>query len=181
MMKIQSPRFRDVLTGVMGAVLLSESAFALSCARPDLLRSLDAAKASPKTYHILVGRFTPKTISPPRIPKQLRDHQLTRTTEVTQSSFEGVSLAQDSRYDEALSGYPVDIEISCTGPWCARAPGSKQELIAFVEARPGQAPILRLSPCSSQTFSAASEQVEKVRQCLTQSCPPDKPNWAITR
>ena len=37
--------------------MLSDSAFALSCMRPDLIKTLEDAKASDKVYHILVGKF----------------------------------------------------------------------------------------------------------------------------
>ncbi len=175
--------------GVTGALMISliasmvpTSASALSCLRPDLLRTLEEAKASPKTYHILVGRFVsdaPKfnpggSISP-------KDQFKPKPPVITQSLFKGISLATSRQQDQVLTRFAVDIETSCVGPWCSSPPQSDQGLIAFVEARSGQSPILRISPCPSQTFRADAEQVRKVRQCLTKDCPPEKPNGAFTR
>jgi len=50
-------RRRSIMAGLIGALLVSDSAFALSCVRPDLIKTLEEAKASPKIYYVLVGRF----------------------------------------------------------------------------------------------------------------------------
>ena len=57
MTKFRSAKFGRILTATLSAVMVSESAFALSCVRPDLLRSLEQAKSSPTVYYILVGKF----------------------------------------------------------------------------------------------------------------------------
>ena len=178
------------VTGAVTTVLmLSHSASALSCARPDLVRTLEEAKASPKIYYVLVGRFISLSKPTPNpMPNPSSDPTYNPNAEVfpedpfrpkppmlTKSYFEGVSLAPRRRNDYRLSNFPVDIETSCIGPWCSNAPDSNQELIAFVEARDGQAPILRISPCPSQTFSADREEVQKVRQCLDKRCESDWP------
>lgn len=182
MTKFRSAKFGRILTAALSAVMVSESAFALSCVRPDLLRSLEQAKSSPTVYYILVGKFESNGIGARYIGKSAPQDQFRQSQPViTQSLFEGVSLGANRRDDQVLSRYPVHIETRCTGPWCSSVPASNQDLIAFVEARPGQAPILRLSPCPGQTFRAVPERVQKIRQCLTQSCPPDKPNGAFTR
>jgi len=182
MMKKRFAKLTSIVGLTLGALMVSESAFALSCARPDLVRSLEAAKASPKTFNILVGKFVSESsklkggglkTSPNKLPS--------RTTDITHSLFQGVSLAAYARNDQALSNYAVDIETSCTGPWCSRVPSSEMELIAFVEERPGQSPILRIAPCPSQAFRATEEQVDKLRQCMSKRCEPEKPNRGFRR
>jgi len=164
---------------ISGAILLSNSASALSCARPDLVRTLEAAKASPKIYYILVGKFTSLTPGPAFEPM---DHYVSpedpfkrMSPRIMPSTFEGYSLAKNRRKDTPLTRFPVDIEVSCVASWCSDVPSPDRELIAFVEARDGQAPILRISPCPSQTFSADREEVQRVRQCLDNRCESDWP------
>jgi hypothetical protein len=166
---------------LIGALMFSQSASALSCARPDLVRTLEDAKDSPKIYHILVGRFQSLTRGPafpqmgPNMPPE--DQFKPKPPRLMPSYFEGYSLAKNPRRDVPLSRFPVDIEVSCIGPWCSDVPAADRELIAFVEARPGQTPVLRISPCPSQTFAADRKQVRKVRQCLDRKCQADEPNW----
>ena len=50
-------KLRSTIAAILGTMLLSEGAFALSCARPDLVKTLEEAKASEKLYHILAGKF----------------------------------------------------------------------------------------------------------------------------
>ena len=161
-------------TVLVGALLLAESASALSCARPDLVRTLEEAKASPKLYHILVGNFRSLTRGPafepmgPNTPPE--DQFKPRTPRIMPAVFEGYSLAGSRRRDVPLYRFPVDIEVSCIGPWCSDVPSPDRKLIAFVEAREGRAPILKISPCPSQTFAADREAVQTARQCLDKTC-----------
>jgi len=173
-------KLKSLFAAALGTLMLSDSAFALSCMRPDLVKTLEDAKASDKLYHILVGKFVsptpPKTepyggyTSPPGQFEQ-------KPPVMTRSYFEGFSLAQDSRRDGYLTRFPVDIETSCAGPWCSSPPSSDRDIIAFVEARDGQPPLLKISPCPYWTFSAEAEKVQKVRQCLDKTCAPEAPNW----
>lgn len=163
---------------ISGAILLSNSASALSCARPDLVSTLEAAKASPNIYYILVGNFTSLTEGPAFTPWEglpPEDQMKQRPPRIMPSTFEGYSLATTRRDDVPLTRFPVDIEVSCVASWCSDVPSPDREMIAFVEARNGQAPILRISPCPSQTFTADRKQVEKVRQCLDKNCETDGP------
>ena len=174
-------RLKFILASAIGALMLSESAFGLSCMRPDLVKTLEEAKDSPKIYHILVGRFQSLSRGPafpdmgPNMPPEAQFES--KPPRIMPSLFEGYSLAKNARRDIPLSRFPVDIEVSCMGPWCSDVPPPDRELIAFVEARPGQAPILKISPCPGQTFAADRKQVQKVRQCLDRKCASESPNW----
>ncbi len=141
-------KIRSLCAAVLGSMMLADSAFALSCARPDLVKTLEEAKASEKLYYILVGKFTsmsprPKTsyqggyVSP-------EDQFKPKPPVITSTFFEGYSLAKHRRQDGHLTRFPVDIETSCVGPWCSAVPSKDSKLIAFVEAREGYPPILRI-------------------------------------
>lgn len=158
---------------ISGAIMLSNTASALSCMHPDLIRTLEDAKDSPKTYYILVGNFTSQASGPAFTPWEAlppEDQMKQRLPRIMPSTFEGYSLAKNRRQDVPLTRYPVDIEVSCAGPWCSDVPSPDRELIAFVEARDGQAPLLTLSPCPSQTFTAGSKQLRTIRRCLDKTC-----------
>ena len=179
-------RLRSIFAAILGAMMLADSAFALSCARPDLVKTLEDAKASEKLYYILVGKFVsppPQTDLPETNPKANSGYVLPfnplkpKLPILTQSYFDGVSLAQSSRRDAPLTRFPVDIETSCAGDWCSSPPSSDRDIIAFVEAREGQAPLLKISPCPYWTFSADAERVKKVRQCLDKTCEPEANDW----
>ncbi len=163
--------------------MLSESAFALSCARPDLIQTLEEAKASDKLYHILVGKF----VSEPSAPHQQGGLELgplrsdgtrgvsipkaNKTPKITRSWFEGIAVSKDPSRDGQMTRYPVDIQTRCVSQWCSSPPRSNLEVIAFVEAREGQTPILRMSPCSKWVFSNnVPVQVGNIRQCLDKDC-----------
>jgi len=174
-------KLRSLCMAVLGTLMVSESAFALSCARPEVVTTLEDAKTSEKLYHILVGKFI--TTSPR--PKNSSNSEDSSRVEqfkpkppvITRAYFEGYSLAKHRRMDQPLTRFPVDVETSCVGPWCSGVPSSDRDLIAFVEAREGQPPLLKISPCPYWTFNAEPKQVRKVRQCLDKTCEVEAPDW----
>jgi len=171
-------RFGSFLLGssvLLGALLMSQSASALSCARPDPAQKLEEVKASPKLYYVLVGRFIaldpPPKNRPPGGYVSPEDQFTPKPPVVSRSLFKGVSLGPARRYDYPLSRFPIDIETSCIGPWCSSPPPPDQKLVAFVEVQPsasgaGQVPVLRLSPCPNYSFPATRETVEIIRRGL---------------
>ena len=177
-------RVRLILSTLLVCLLLTESALALSCARPELIKTLEDAKASEKTYHILVGQFVSSSANPKQDIYRLKDvikshpeNQFKpRPPKITKTVFEGYSLANNPSQDVPLTRYPVDIETSCAGPWCGSIPQHHDKIIAFVEAREGQAALLRIGPCPSLVFSVKSEngKVQKIRQCLDRTCQSDR-------
>ena len=177
-------RFRSVLIAIIGALMLSESALALSCMRPDLGQTLEEAKASEKTYHILVGKFVPQafeTDKPPdrsfiledkAHPPLLGGKFKPKPPRIIPTWFEGFSVGAEARYDSSLVKFPVDVETSCAGPWCGSVPSREREVIAFVQAREGQVPLLKIGPCPNHVFALDAEgsHLQKIRRCLDKSC-----------
>ncbi|RKQ71765.1 hypothetical protein DES40_1095 [Litorimonas taeanensis] len=182
----QNLRKRSViLMGVMGALMMGQTASALSCAMPDLAQKMEEAKASDTVYHIFVGKFRTIThgINPPKPLDTYQDsygaphqgippHQAPQPPKIQRAFFEGFSLGPNRRYDVPLSGLPVDMEIGCAGPWCGSAPSSEQTHIAFVEARNGRPPLLRVSACPNWVFQTEPNdgKVRKLRQCYDKTC-----------
>ena len=163
--------------------MLSDSAFALSCMRPDLIKTLEDAKASDKVYHILVGKFMSNPSAyqyrgglqagPPRSDgtRRVVAPVTNKSPRFSQSLFEGRSLSNDPRNDVQLSQFPVDIKMSCSSMWCASPPRSDKEVVAFVEEREGQAPILRISACPKWIFTGNTEDhIQTIRYCLDNNC-----------
>ncbi len=183
-------RLWSFVMSVLGCLLLSQSAFALSCAQPDIIRSLESVKKSETVYYILVGTFTtPPEEGKPRLEQRggYQAEWQSKPPRIVPSLFNGYALSPKRRHDVELSDYPVNLEISCAGPWCGNLPRSGQTLIAFVEAPQTvqsqglsdghgdpNVPILQISPCPGQTFPTTPHgvQVSKVRKCLNRTCQP---------
>lgn len=162
-------KLRKILPVMIGAMMLSESASALSCARPDLIQTLERAKASPKLYEVLVGTFESPKLQRAQ-PKDQNHFSSSRPADVTKSRFRGYGLSQTWQTDRALFDLPVDIETNCVASFCSDLPASDKLIIAFVEIREGQAPLLKKAPCSNMIFEARSETVNKLRQCFDKTC-----------
>lgn len=162
---------RSILVGVLGSLMLSESAMALSCRPADLAQTMNEAKASDKLYHVFVGRFS-FNYRPIRPSFEERNRMGPIPPQITKARFNGFSLSPKRRYDVKLRDFPVDIEVSCAGPWCGAPPPKNERQIAFVEARRGLPPILRISACPGNTFPVSPKdgQVKSLRQCFDKTC-----------
>jgi len=135
-------KIKSALIALAAVMLLSPSASALSCMRPDIAQTMESAKAADEVYYILVGTFTsapvPKTLksNDPNAPQNgIGSHTV-------EAWFDGKILSNDARYDNPVTRLPVDVAVSCAGPWCGSAPANGREVIAFVKVRTGQ-PMLR--------------------------------------
>ncbi len=170
-------KLRSVIAGIAAAMMFSQSASALSCMRPDLAKTMEEAKASEKLYYVLVGKLTYDPANLP--PKHKFNGQQGHPPRITPAMFHGYALTPDARSDVPLSGYPVDVEVSCAGPWCGGLPSEQSTRIAFVEAREGLPPVLKVSACPGMTFETRPNdgQVEKLRTCFDKTCQSDRPDY----
>lgn len=164
---------RSLSLGAVGALILAESAFALSCLSPDLAKIMEEAKASETVYSILVGTLeTPPAAQMPLEPFDPEDQFKPKPPVTIPAKFSGYALTSDINTDALLTEFPVDIETSCAGPWCSRAPSSESRNIVFVEMRQNQTPLLKISPCPKWVFPLRDkgDQVEKLRACFDKKC-----------
>lgn len=182
-------KMRHLITAALGVALSAQGAFALSCMRPDLIGTLEKAKASEKTYYILVGTFVPqdpnfKPQSSYRDPRSSeggfidgRPKPIPPT--ITPMWFEGYSLTNNENFDVPLTRFPVAVKTSCAGPWCSSPPTGNMTQIAFTEERPGQMPLLSVGPCPDMIFALNSNapQIDRIRDCLDESCAPAGPEY----
>lgn len=171
MPKLRSVVMGAILSPFIAATMLGSSAHALSCVAPDLAKTMEEAKASDKMYNILVGRFYHRAAKPP--PIDFENQFQSRPPTLTPAFFEGYGLSPNPQTDQPLRAYRVDIETSCAGPWCGSLPQPGTEQIAFVEERPGQPPILRISACPGMMFSAKPQdtRTDMLRTCFDRPCP----------
>lgn len=175
-------KLKFAFSALFAALISADSAFALSCARPNLIKSLEDAKASEDLYYILVGTFDAgapphriDTSKPAGSEQQNSTYSPfpmpSKTPRVTQTLFTGTLIGQDPQQDNHLTRFPVDIETSCVGIWCGRVPFKTQEVVAFVKTRGEQPPLLKISACSKWVFSRnVPVQVSNIRQCLDKDC-----------
>lgn len=168
--EVNMSRLKTVLGVAIGISLLATSANALSCARIELGDAMETAKTSPKTYFVLVGNFHFPVM--PENPKFDPQNQMQeRPPRVARAYFDGYSLSPNRHTDVPLRGFPVDVEVSCLGPWCGGFPTSERRQIAFVEERYGQPPVLRISACPGQTYEWQNrEQIRELRSCFYRKC-----------
>ena len=165
-----------LLGGVIAATLfLSSQAHALSCMRPDIAKTMETAKTSDDLYYILVGTFQstppPKTYKPnaPNAPLNgIGEHRV-------EAWFDGRVLSNNPKYDSPVSRMPIDVDVTCGGPWCGSAPRNGTEVIAFVKARPGQAMLLSAGPCPDKVYrlDPKKSHIKKLRSCFDKPCKAD--------
>lgn len=146
--------FRFLRSGLLAAVFCAfgaQSAAALSCMAPDLTRTMEDAKASEKLYHIIVGEFTvisKQEIPRTDIPRDWGGPASDFPNPVhAEMRFDGYSLAPSVYGDQRLSGFTLDVETSCAAHWCGGLPAEGKEVIAFIEVRPNDVPVLRMGAC----------------------------------
>ena len=163
-------KIRYWLAAALSALTFNESALALSCMRTDIGQAMETAKSSDKLYYVLVGRFRTDRPAQPKSP--YANQFETRPTTVSSAWFDGYALTPQREYDMPLKQFPLDMEIKCSGPWCGNAPASDRDQIAFVEARPNQSPILRISACPEWVFNVGPQQAEiqRLRDCFDRPC-----------
>lgn len=147
---------RGFILSVMLAVLASP-AVALSCLRPDVVRSYHQAAGAEEHYVVVHGelRFDQSRLpdaelndSPPstRIAAKLSGHALSNGT-------------FSHPFDRSIK-----LDVLCFGPWCGVAK-SGVDYLAFLEVREGGY-ILKINPCGGQAFAEPTpEMLRQVEQC----------------
>ncbi len=150
------------------ALVSAAPAQALSCLRPDPIRSFLQADAAPETYLALLGAFEFDAdlllIPDPAKPVSAAPPPLT-------ARFTGHQLGPDG-FDT-----PVDLEVvlqpSCAGPWCGSlAPGD--DVLAFARREDG-ALIVDLEPCPGKVQGAPDAAArDRLTACMRgAACLPD--------
>lgn len=161
-------RYSLVFALIIISSLFAGPSSALSCVRPDLLKSVNEAKNSNTVYYIFAGHIIPN--NPVEYSVDPSRDVTPKPPKVVAAKFVGRSLAPNRQQDYVLENYPINVEISCISVWCGQLPAPTEEIIAIVEARPNESPVLTIGPCPGSIFPALERSVQSVRECLGADC-----------
>lgn len=145
-----------ILVGWAGA------GFALSCIRHGVTDAYRAAADSDAAYVVVRGtlRFDANDVP--------RSHQSAQERKAIAAQIEGVALGPNGQ--RAVRRYEVQLEVRCSGPWCAEPrPG---DALAFLR-REGKHYVLEDAPCGAFLFNRPrAEDMRAVQACLDgKPCP----------
>lgn len=137
---------------VGGLLVLTQHANALSCMKPDIKRAFEQAIRSDTVYVVLKGTFD--------VPK--RESLATEPQTIT-ATFQGQSVSSVGFSPE--NQWPVIIELTCAGSFCARL-NPETEYLSFVEVQDGKL-FYPVRPCHDLTFYQPNAQtLRDLRTCI---------------
>jgi hypothetical protein len=149
-------------------VILATQATALSCMRPDPVRSYNTAADAEELYLVALGKVS---FDASKLPKAEGNTSPERTR--IPARIEGKALSKTG-FD-----YPferdITVEVLCFGPWCGGGvPG--ETYLAFLR-KTEEGYVMTADPCWSMAFSQPSqEDISRVVQChKTGRCMPHQP------
>lgn len=138
--------------------VIAGQASALSCMRPDPIRTFQELAAAEERYFILSGTLTFDESLLPEPVSQLPEDDLT-----VPAQFTGKGLTRAGFVNDYVS--PVNLQVTCAGPWCGTVQ-SGVEGVFFVQATEPFATIIA-DPCGGMIFNRVSEaEREMLRSCL---------------
>ncbi len=143
---------------VLSALALSVAtqASALSCLRPDVVRSYNNAAAADVSFAILLGEFD---FSAPAENNAEQGQQVT-------AQFSGQAMTAQGF--DAINPMVVDLLTTCSGSWCGHFPAPGTEVLAFAQQTQNGF-ILSLGACGGSVFGA--DEAPIVEACvLGQKC-----------
>lgn len=152
-----------IRTALLLAALLfglsAPPAEALSCRRPDVARSFQAADTSPERYVVVLGQLDFDATPPPKTrpgqppqPRRLRARLQGRG--VTPTGF-GAWVDRD-----------ITVEITCVSAWCGSVPKFEQMLMFLRQS--GNGLTLEAGPCPQFHFpSPTAADLATLRRCLS--------------
>ncbi|WP_299817894.1 hypothetical protein [uncultured Jannaschia sp.] len=155
---------RLILAALLSTVIAAPAS-ALSCLRPSVQASFQAAEASDADYVLVIGRIQPlpgEEIAPADDTPNDREGYAVR------ARFEGEVAGADGFGTQA--SFPLMVEVECAGPWCGGVPLDRN--ILFVERR-GDENVLVEGPCPRFALDATPEAEAAVLSCLRgEDCTP---------
>ncbi|MEM7470472.1 MAG: hypothetical protein AAF340_03905 [Pseudomonadota bacterium] len=155
---------KHIAAGLALILASTQPSLALSCLKPDAVRSYLNAVASETRYYILNGSFNFK---PPKAAA------LQGVTQSFTANFRGDALARLG----FKSGFErqINVTLSCAGPWCGQL-DPDQPYIAFVELAPDNRLTFTVDPCGSLAFKDPSAQTLKHLEICAQggACAPQE-------
>ena len=149
---MKAPMLAVALAAIAG------QATALSCMRPDPIRTFQELAAAEERYFVLSGTLTFDQSLLPEPVSQLPEDDLT-----VPAQFTGKGLTQDGFVNDYVS--PINLQITCAGPWCGTVE-SGTEAVFFVQATQPLATVIA-DPCGGMIFPRISDaEKEMLTSCL---------------
>ncbi|MCK0168657.1 hypothetical protein MWU52_13945 [Jannaschia sp. S6380] len=156
---------RTILAVLLSTALASPAA-ALSCLRPSVQASYQAADAAEAQYVLSVGRL--QLLPGETIPDTTGTDPNDRQGYTVRTRFDG-KLADAGGFGTDAA-FPVTVEVECAGAWCGGVPLDR--VLLFLERR-GEENVLVQGPCPRFALSATPEVVAGAAACLKgEDCTP---------
>ncbi len=151
---------------VMVAMIAGQAA-ALSCMRPDPVRTFTQIAADDATYYVLYGTLD---FDVEKLPQGVAN--TARTPDPITARFTGKGLSTTG-FDTPFVR-DVTVQPTCAGSWCGSAPAHTPSLI-FAKVT-GDAIIIEASPCGGFIFPEPSTAVlDAMTKCMSETCPSAQP------
>lgn len=143
--------------------VIAGQATALSCVRPDAVRTFERVSEDTASYYLLYGTLD---FDAAKQPKGVVNEE--RNPDPIAAKFAGFALNTGgftTPYSRAVTLQPV-----CYGPWCgSETPGVQSLIFAQVD---GDQIIIEASPCGGRIFADPSESLlDTMTACMNGNCP----------
>lgn len=150
-----------ILIAVLVTLVASQAA-ALSCIRPDAVRTYTTLEADEATYYVLYGTLDfDATKQPQGVVNEERD-PAPIAARFTGNGLSGTGFDRPFTRD-------VTVQPLCAGPWCGNAPVNVASLMFGKVV--GDDIIIEASPCGGTIFPEPSKAVrDSMTACMAGAC-----------
>lgn len=159
--------FAAPVAALLAALLLPVEAAALSCLRPDAVRSFNALNDAPERYVVVHGRIT---FDASLLPEPDTETQREKVTRIP-ARIEGAALSRGG----FTTPYDRDIllDVRCLVVWCGALTNGADHLV-FLQLTDSD-PLLSVDPCPDRAFQDPTPGLlARMHACiLGQDCRPE--------
>jgi hypothetical protein len=143
---------------IVVALLPATEAAALSCLRPDPLRSFREAMAAPETFHVLHGRLS---FDASEMPQGMSE-RTTPDPAPVDAQFDGFALGPEGFTTPVEAS--VALQPTCAGPYCGTfSPGEALLFAQVTEA----GYLVEIGPCGGGAFDGVPPAtLDQLAACL---------------
>lgn len=130
---------------------------ALSCLAPDAVRLYERARDSEAFYTVVRGRIAGEVVQPRPDPQG----QVEPGTVLT-STVRVVGVALDADGFDVPFDQPVDVNVTCAGPWCGGA-SDGEAILALRHTEKGLQ--LEAGPCAADQVPVSDTGIDRLLAC----------------
>jgi hypothetical protein len=159
------------LASVLALAILPSQVFALSCMRPDVAVSFQAAEAATEAYIVVYGVLS---FDETRLPQADWENQAA-TPQHTRLKAQLAGQALSRRGFSVAFDQDITLDARCYGPWCA-LPRSGVEALIFLEREEDGGYLAAVDPCYSLYFPEPTQvQLGQAVSCMRgEDCVPSR-------